>query len=119
MTKTTQALLLKIIMTFAAAWVAFGFIDNNILASIFIISLLGTALNYLLGDLVVLPMLGNIVASLGDGVMAALTAYIYSLIIPQFTTSLFSLVLFAGIVAGVEYFFHKYLISTKKVAPNK
>ena len=119
MSRTTQALLLKFIMTFAAAWVAFGFIDNNTLTSIFIVSLLGTVLNYLLGDLVVLPRLGNIVASLGDGLMGALTAYIYSIIILQFTTSFFSLLLFAGIVAVLEYFFHKYLLSAKKVAPSK
>jgi hypothetical protein len=119
MNKTIQALVIKLLMTFLAAWIAFGFIDTNTLTNIFILSVLGAALNYLIGDLLILPSQGNITASVCDGLLGALTAYLYSLIMPQFTTTFLSLLIFAAIIAAAEFYFHKYLLRTEEVAPNK
>ncbi|MFZ5596097.1 MAG: DUF2512 family protein [Bacillota bacterium] len=72
---------------------------------------------YLLGDLVVLPKYCNLAASAGDGVLAAVTAYVVDLIVLAFTTSAVSLVLFGVLVAIGEYFFHQYLKASEKVEP--
>lgn len=76
MSKTNTALLAKFLLTFLAALLTFGFLDYNTWWSVFMIALIGTIINYLLGDLVVLPRVGNITASIGDGIMASLVAYI-------------------------------------------
>lgn len=117
MSRTLMALVLKFIMTLLFSWVAFGFVDGNPLGFIFTAAVLGTGLNYVLGDLFVLPRFGNIAASAGDGVMGALTALVVASFSTAYRTSFFSLVLFAVLIAAGEYFFHQYLLRSKKVAP--
>lgn len=117
MSQTTTALLAKLGMTFVAAWLTLGFMDENTLGPILVTAIVGTVLNYLIGDLGVLPRLGNVIASLGDGVMAAFVAYIVSLLFPAFEISSNSLLVFAAIVAVAEYFFHMFLYRSEKVAP--
>lgn len=119
MSKTTTALLFKLIGTFLATWIVFGMILDNPMGHIITLAVLATILNYLLGDLMVLPRYGNVVASIGDGILGALTAYILSLISRAFDTTLATLLLFTVIVAVFEYFFHQYLLSTDKLAPNE
>lgn len=114
-----MALVMKLIMTFLAAWIIFGIILDNPLSHILLLSALGAAINYLLGDLFVLPKFGNVVASVGDGLMAALTAYILDTVIPVFETTFTTLLLFTLAVAAFEFFFHQYLLRDEKVAPNK
>ncbi|WP_026476219.1 DUF2512 family protein [Alkaliphilus transvaalensis] len=117
MSKTSIILLTKLGMIFISAWITFGYIDDNTIGLIFLVSLIGTILNYILGDLFVLPALGNIVASLWDGLMGWLVVYLYAIIIPTFTVSWTSLAIFSLLVAIVEYFFHVYLVKSEKVAP--
>ncbi len=116
MSKTAWALVLKYVLTFGAAWLAFRGLGNR-LGAISIVALLGTALNYIVGDLGVLPRFGNFAASAGDGVLAAVTAYVSDLAADRFDTTFGSLVLFGIIVAVAEYFFHRFLLRTKEVAP--
>lgn len=117
MNKTATALLIKFAMTFVFAAVAFMSLHNNTWTWVFVVALVGTALNYWVGDLMVLPRFGNLVASLGDGIMAALVAYIVDLLVIPFNTALTSLALFAILVAVGEYFFHQYLGRSEKVEP--
>jgi len=117
MSKTTMALLVKLAITFVASWIVFGLIDGNTLGTVFLISIVGAIVNYLIGDLLVLPNFGNIVASLGDGVMGALAAYVMSFIVAGFQTNLTSLFIFAAIIAVAEYVFHMYLLKSEEVAP--
>jgi len=114
---TITALLIKFLMTLVFGWLTFGLMDGNLLSWVLFVGVIGTVLNYLAGDLVVLPKFGNIVASVGDGVMGALVAYIISLLIPAFVVSLTSLVIFAILIAAGEFFFHQFLIKSDKVAP--
>ena len=114
---TMTALAIKFLMTFVFAWLTFGLMDGNFLSWVLFVAIIGTVLNYLAGDLVVLPKFGNIVASAGDGVMGALVAYIISLSTPNFVVSLTSLVIFAILIAVGEFFFHQFLLKSKKVAP--
>ncbi len=117
MSKTAGALLVKFLMTFIFAGAAFVFMDGNAWGRMFLVSLAGTALNYLAGDLLVLPAYGNLAASFGDGFMAALTAYAVDLLVPAFQVSLAALGIFALLVISGEYFFHRYLLRSEKVAP--
>jgi len=119
MSKTATALLVKFIMTFVFALLALSLlVDNNSWTWSFWVALLGTAVNYVVGDLLVLPKFGNIVATVGDGVMAALTAYIIDYLVPTaFQTSFTALILFGVLVAVGEYFFHQYLRRSEKVEP--
>lgn len=117
MSKTSTALLLKFLMTFVAAIITFQFIDGNSWLAVFIIALIGTAVNYLVGDLMVVPRWGNITAAIGDGLMAAILAYIIALIWPGVAVSLTSVIIFAVLVAVSEYFFHIYLGNSEEVSP--
>ena len=115
--RTTIALIIKFAATYLAAMIAFGYINDNNTSWIFMVALAGTILNWVLGDLFVLPKYGNIIAAIGDGVMAAATALIIDLFSNVFDTTLMSLITFAVIVAVAEYFFHMYLKSDNKVGP--
>lgn len=117
MNKTTTALLFKLVATFLASWIIFGMFLDNPMTYVLILSVLATIINYLLGDLVMLPKFGNLVASIGDGVLGALTAYIIGLLAVSFNTTIATLLLFAVVVAVFEYFFHRYLQNTEEVAP--
>ena len=115
--RTTTALLVKFLMAFVFAYIALTVIDANPVSWVLFIAIVATAVNYLFGDLVVLRNYGNIVASVGDGLMAAVVAYIFALFIPLIVVSALSLIVFAVLVAVGEYFFHRYLLSSDKVAP--
>ncbi|MGE5483613.1 MAG: DUF2512 family protein [Ignavibacteriales bacterium] len=117
MSKTTVALLVKLAATFISALIAFSMVERNAPGTVFLLAVLGTVLNYVLGDLVILNNTSNLVASIADGGVSAVTAYIFDLIIPAFVTTATSIVLFAVIVAVFEYFFHQYLLRSTKVAP--
>ncbi len=116
--RTIMALLFKLVATFIAAWVAFTLVDLNSIVMISLVAVIGTVLNYLLGDLVILPSTGNIMASVSDGVLGAAVAYVVDLFSYNFNASATGLIIFAAIIAVAEYFFHIYLIKDEKVAPN-
>lgn len=107
--KTTIALIIKFIATFAAAWISFMLFDNLSLSIVFIIAIAGTILNYVIGDLFVLPNFGNATASIVDGILSAITAYLILIFTPAVLVDYTSIFLFAIITAACEIFFHMYL----------
>jgi cytochrome b561 len=126
------ALIVKFVFTFAAAWLAFGYIGGNALSWITLTALAVAVLNYFIGDLIILPSFGNIVASIVNGLLGALTAFLINLlsgviqpnnqianVANVFRTNLFTLAFFAVVIAIIEYFFHKYLLqSNKEISKN-
>lgn len=112
---TTTTLLYKFVTTFIAAWLSFSVIDQNILSIIVIVALAGTLLKYLIGDLFVFPSMGNIFASIIDGILAAVTVYIFDLFSATLLTSSTGLIIFAALISVAEYIFHIYLIKNEKV----
>lgn len=118
MSKTTWALVVKFLLTLASAFIAFQMFDNNSFGWILGVSLIGTILNYLIGDLYILDNFGNLAASIADGGLAAMTAYLMSVMSEGNNIGISSLLVFGLLVAVAEYFFHRYLLSTKKVEPN-
>lgn len=113
--KKLRALLIKFVLNFIAAWFVFSFIGSNPLLWVLVTSMAVTILNFVIGDLIVLPKFGNLIASLGDGILAGLTAFILDLLLPSFCTTLITLPFYIVIIAIVEYFFHIYLMSTNLV----
>lgn len=116
--KTWLALIGKYIFTFIAGYLSFTLIDGLPVATVALIALIGTAVNYLIGDLAILPKYGNVIAAVGDGLMAAVFAYITVLLLPGMAVSWKALTVYAIIVAVAEYFFHMYLQSSDKVSPD-
>jgi hypothetical protein len=122
-------LIIKLVFTFAAAWLSFGYIGSNALGWISITAIAVTIINYFIGDLIILPSFGNIVASIAEGLMSAITALLISLLAGSFKpnnqiadifrTNLFTLVFFAIVIGVVEYFFHIYLLQSNKVSSKK
>lgn len=115
--QTATALLVKFAITFLAAVLSFTLLDKNTLGWVAMVALAGTVLNYLLGDLVILPRMGNIAASVSDGILGAIIAYAFTYIVPVFRVSWTSLLLFAVLIVAAEYAFHMYLKRSEKVAP--
>lgn len=117
--KITMALLYKFLVTLLASWASFNLIDQNSINMILMISLTGTVINYILGDLYILPSMGNVIASIADGILAAAIAYMVDIFSYNFVASATSLIVFASIIAGAEYFFHIHLLKDDKVSPNE
>ena len=118
MSRTTGALLIKFIMTLVFTYIAFSLVDNNSFGWVLGLSLAATVINYLIGDLYILPKYGNFTASVADGGIAAITAYLAGIMTVGNNVAFGSIVTFAILIAIGEYFFHRYLLSTKKVEPN-
>lgn len=114
--RTLMALVVKFLLTTIVAALTFRSLGNP-WGSILALGVAGTVLNYILGDLLVLPSAGNLLASLADGGLAALTAYLWDRLSPAFRTTGGSLLIFGLLVAVAEYFFHQYLRADRKVAP--
>ncbi|MFP4697856.1 MAG: DUF2512 family protein [Eubacteriales bacterium] len=118
MSKTTMALISKFILTLIASWIAFSVVGDSTFTFALIVAIVGTTINYLLGDLYVLRNFGNTIASIGDGVFAILAAYIIGAFAYGIRISPTEFAVFGVIIALFEYFFHMYLLDTKEVAPN-
>lgn len=123
------SLLIKLIFTFFASWLAFGYVGSNTSGWVFLTAISVTLLNYFIIDLIVLPSFGNIAASVLDGLLGALTAFIISLlaggieannqIVNNFNVNLLTLAFFAIVIAVMEYFFHHYLLQSNLISNKK
>lgn len=110
-------LLARFIMTFLFASIGLTIIDGNPVGWVLTVSVVVVTANYLVGDLLTLPRYGNMATSLAEGILAALGAYVLSLIFMSITVSLTGLTVFGGLVAAGEYLLHKYLRRPEDLAP--
>jgi hypothetical protein len=100
-------------MTFLFALAALGLFLGNVLSWIILVSLAVTAVNFMLGDILILPSFGNVVSAVADGLVAMLVAHVSGVLIFGFRTSGFSLLLFGTLVAIGEYLLHSYFLNKK------
>ena len=114
---TWRVLFVKFAMTLIISIIAFSFITVNPAGWVFFVALTATVVNYLIGDLYVLPRFGNSIASIGDGVLGIVVAYILGLMTRAFDPTMGSLLVFGILIAVGEMFFHPYLMRANKVAP--
>ncbi|MDI9507815.1 MAG: DUF2512 family protein [Bacillota bacterium] len=109
MERTFLGLIIKILATFIASWIAFGLINDNTLLWIFIVAITVAIVNYLVGDLLVLPRYGNVSATVSDAIFAVIVAYIIDLLTVNFYMTWVSGLVFLITVAVFEYFLHKFI----------
>lgn len=116
--KHLVALFVKLVMVFLVLYVILGLFLGLSFGNVLTLSLLLTVTAYLIGDLVVLPLWGNLIATVADFGLALvgiwfISYYILEASIPMVTGVLTSAVL----IAFGEWFFHKYL--SGRVIDNK
>lgn len=117
--KTALALIIKFVVTFAAAWIAFSIFGNIALYTVLIVAAISTVLNFLLGDLLILRYFGNVVATISEGIMGIVTAYLILQYSPVTLFSMGTIYAFGIMVAVAEIFFHMYLNKVRIVNTNK
>ncbi|MDD3999354.1 MAG: DUF2512 family protein [Bacilli bacterium] len=109
MKRVYLGLILKIVLIFVSAWVAFGLIEDNGLLWIFIVSLAASLLTYLIGDILILPRLGNVSASVANAVLAVLIAWIIDMLTVNFYITWVSGLVFVVLIFIIEMVLHRYL----------
>ena len=117
MSKTANALLFKFLMTLVFTGIALGFIGGNAFMWVLLVAVLGTVIDYLVGDLLILPKVGSSIGAIINGVLAALIAFAVAMVVPAFTITTFSVLSFAVLIGVGEYAFHRYLLRTEEVEP--
>lgn len=106
-------LVVKFILAFLFAVVAFVLIDGNVWFWVFAAVAFITAINYLVVDLLVLPKYGNALASFGNGALGAILASLATFIIPTFQASTTALLVFGTLIGVGEFFYRQYLLLNK------
>ncbi|NMA55565.1 MAG: DUF2512 family protein [Firmicutes bacterium] len=117
MSKTTNALLFKFLLTLVVAGIAFGIMGGNAFKWVLLVAVLGAVIDYLAGDLLILPKVGSLIGAIINAALAAIIAIVIARAIPDFTITTPSVLTFAILVGIGEYFFHQYLLRADKVEP--
>lgn len=105
-------------MTLVVSGLAFGISGQNSFMLIAALALAATVIDYLAGDLLILPLVGSFIGAIINGGLGALIALGMSRVVPAFVTTTSSVLTFALLIAVGEYFFHRYLLRAEKVEPN-
>lgn len=113
------ALVMKLAMTVVVTQIVLGIFTNLRTAEILLVALAITGITYLIGDLLILYVLDNAVAAVGDAGMCWLIIYLGNYIWPERTVSLMSALAAAVIIGIGEIFIHMYVEKYifKKIAP--
>jgi hypothetical protein len=111
------ALIIKVVMVAAVLLVIMSMMNNYAAGPTIVLALLVSGIAYLAGDLGVLPMSNNTIATLSDVALATLTIWFIGPYIVDAGVP-FSIALLSGLVIGAgEWFFHKYF--AQSVMPRK
>lgn len=117
MGSTGWALLVKLGFTFIAGLLTLALFDGNTWLAVLVWAAAVTAANYLIDDRYILPTVGNPIAAVVDGVLAAGLAWLLGVAFPWFRTTGATLVALAAVIAIMEYFFHVFLKESRTVLP--
>jgi uncharacterized membrane protein YvlD (DUF360 family) len=109
--KHITALIIKFIMVAVILEIALNLMTALSFGEILWISLVVTVISYVIGDLIVLALTNNTVATLVDFGIALATIYLFNYMSGYEFIS-FTDALISAIVIGIgEWFFHKYVAS--------
>jgi Zn-dependent protease with chaperone function len=105
-----KALGIKLIATTIIIFSIFGIFNDVSFFNLFLVSILTTAISYVIGDLFILGRFGNVVASISDFFLAFITVatlgyFFIETTMPIIVASLFS----AFFMSLVEPFLHAYM----------
>ncbi|MGI6659985.1 MAG: DUF2512 family protein [Dethiobacteraceae bacterium] len=114
--RTARVLLVKIVLTLGAAYLAAYLAGGIIWTLIIALTLFAAPANYVLADLIMLPAVGSKAASLVDGGVAALLGFFMLARDPSLHLHTLRFVLVFGLIVTLcEYFFHFYLQSAGRI----
>lgn len=104
-----KSLIYKFIFTTGILLVYLSFAVKTNITWNLIIAALVSVFSYLIGDLLILPAVGNLTAAVADVGLSAVIIWLIRYIIPGFEI-LFSHALYGGIALGIfELMFHVYM----------
>ncbi|PTX48711.1 uncharacterized protein DUF2512 [Melghirimyces profundicolus] len=106
------ALVLKFGLTTLILWIVLGALYDVPFTDVFLISTFLTLLGYL-GDVFLLPRVGNVIAAIGDFGLALITVWFMGIYRFDADVSLMGASFAsAAMIALGEWFFHKYMKNT-------
>ena len=107
-----RALVIKFLMTLVVLGIVFAMLSDLTFAEMILLSLMVTALAYVLGDLLILPAWGNGWAVAADFALVLLSTWVVSRFLFGAGVIPWAYVVSAIVVAAGEYLFHLYLERT-------
>ena len=110
--KHIVALIVKFIMVTIILQIVLNLMTALNFWEILLISLVVTALAYIIGDLIILPLTNNTIATVSDAGIALLTIYLFNFAANFAWISFISALVSAVIIGAGEWFFHKYVVGS-------
>ncbi|MEN6325510.1 MAG: DUF2512 family protein [Syntrophomonas sp.] len=110
--KHLQAILYKFLIVLVALEIVLGLLTNLSFAQILSISATVTLLAYILGDVLILPISNNTMATLADFGLAWATIYLFNYIYRGVVISITDAFLAAAVLGIGEWVFHKYMATS-------
>jgi hypothetical protein len=110
-------LVIKLAFTYLVLFIMIPMLGKGTWTQTLVLGAILVVISYIIGDMWVLPKLGNFVASLIDLGIAVLVIWFMMRGLPQFVLTTGAVWTISVVLAIGEWFFHRYLLATK--APNK
>ena len=115
--KHLYGLLVKYVMVAVLLLMILIVRTNLTFSYIVLISITVTVISYIVGDLLILPITNNIVATFADALLGAATIYMFNYLWFDAGISFADAAIAALAISVGEWFFHKY--AYKRVLPNR
>ena len=110
--RTPMVLVMKFVCALIAFTVGLNLFFNATITEIISFSLLTTLVSYFLGDLLILPNLGNATATVVDFILTYVVIWVFgSVVLHNYLQIAWGSILSAAIITLGEIFIHYYLIN--------
>jgi hypothetical protein len=107
--KHITALIVKFLIITLALEIVLGMLTNLTFSEILSIAVTITVVAYIVGDLLILPISNNTIATIADIGLAAITIYAFNYLRDYGTISIVDSLIAAVVIGMGEWFFHKYI----------
>lgn len=104
-----RAFLFKFILTLALLYLILGITFGMSLTNVLLITITLNVVEYIVGDLIVLPRTSNTVATIADFGLALIVIWFLVSSLTTFRNPFYVSLVASVVVAMFEYFFHKYV----------
>lgn len=108
--KHVYAFIVKYLMVAVLLEVLMYLLTNLSFKEILVVALAVTVVSYLIGDLLILAVSNNFVATLADAVLALLTIYVFNYVAGYGTIDFIDALVCALVLAVGEWIFHRYMV---------
>lgn len=113
MHNTGWLLIFKFAISFMSGLLTLALFDDNTWYAVLGWSLAAAIINVLIGELILRPSTGNTIVSVADGVLGAISAWVFGALFTWFRTTGATLVALAALIAIIEYFFQPALLKVQ------